>query len=33
MLRGSGVILPGRPFSDNHAGVIEFSVHLVPTLA
>ncbi len=32
MLRGSGAILLGRPFSENLAGVIEFSVHLAPTL-
>lgn len=33
MLRGSGVIFLGRPFSENSAGIIEFSVHLAPTLA
>jgi class 3 adenylate cyclase len=30
MLRGSGYILLGRPFSDDPAGVIEFSVRLAP---
>jgi adenylate cyclase len=30
MLRGSGAILLGRPFSDNSAGIIEFSAHLAP---
>jgi adenylate cyclase len=33
MLRGSGAILLGRPFSEDPAGIIEFSVHLAPTLA
>jgi class 3 adenylate cyclase len=33
MLRGSGAILLGRPFSDNSAGIIEFSVHLAPARA
>ncbi len=30
MLRGSGSILLGRPFSEDPAGIIEFSVHLAP---
>ena len=29
-LRGSGAILLGRPFSADPAGIIEFSVHLIP---
>lgn len=33
MLRGSGTIRLGRPFTDDPAGVIEFSVHLAPTQA
>lgn len=33
MLRGSGTILLGRPFSDDPAGIIEFSVHLAPAQA
>jgi len=33
MLRGTGAILLGRPFSDDPAGIIEFSVHLAPDLA
>ena len=33
MLRGSGAILLGRPFSDEPAWVIEFSIHLAPTWA
>jgi len=31
MLHGSGVILLGRPFSEDPAGIIEFSLHLAPT--
>ncbi len=30
MLRGSGAILLGRPFSEDPAGIIEFSAHLAP---
>jgi class 3 adenylate cyclase len=33
MLRGSGAILLARPFPENQTGVIEFSIHLAPTLA
>jgi class 3 adenylate cyclase len=33
MLRGSGAILLGRPFSEDPAGIIEFSVHLTPASA
>ena len=31
MLRGSGAILLGRPFSGDPAWIIEFSIHLAPT--
>lgn len=33
MLHGSGVILLGRPFSEDPAGIIEFSVQLAPSSA
>jgi len=33
MLRSTGAILLGRPFSDDPTGIIEFSVHLVPASA
>jgi adenylate cyclase len=33
MLRGSGTILLGRPFSGDPAWIIEFSIHLAPTWA
>jgi class 3 adenylate cyclase len=33
MLRGSGAILLGRPFSDGPRWIIEFSIHLAPTWA
>jgi adenylate cyclase len=33
MLRGSGAILLGRPFSEEPVWVIEFSIHLAPTWA
>jgi len=33
MLRGSGAILLGRPFSGDPAWIIEFSIHLAPTWA
>jgi len=33
MLRGSGRILLGRPFSEDPAGIIEFSVHLTAAAA
>ena len=32
LLRGTGALLLGRPFSEDPAGIIEFSVHLAPTL-
>jgi adenylate cyclase len=32
LLRGSGAIRLGRPFSDDAAGVIEFSIRLIPAL-
>jgi len=33
LLRGTGAIILGRPFSEGAAGVIEFSVHLAPISA
>lgn len=33
MLHGSGAILLGRPFSEEPAWIIEFSIHLAPTWA
>jgi len=33
MLRSTGAILLGRPFSEDPAGIIEFSVHLAPASA
>ena len=33
VLHGSGAISLGRPFSDDAAAIIEFSIHLVPAPA